>query len=216
MKKFTAILLFAVLALGCVFAASGDVVILEATMEEIVPLYTIYGDSTIGVKDITTDAQVASNDTAVVKKKLTTDDTSVTLGIVIKEHGLKESSSEDKNYVRYKGNFTITVTADVLKNIDFLSGADTDKTEQGALKSLTDSDVTIRWTNTADHTITKDSVSTSKVTLGTQFLTGKKVSPAGADTTGWDVAAWTWTWDTTTLVGGETYRADVKIEYSVQ
>lgn len=216
MKKFTAILVFAVLALGCVFAASGDVVVLEATMEEVIPLYKIYGDSTVGIQGITSDALVASTEDGVVKKNVTSDETSVSLGIVVKELGYKESEKAEKNYIRYKGNFTVKVTADVLKNVDYLSGTDAKKTEQGALATLTNGDVSIKWTATADHTFGINSVNTNEVVFNTNFLTGKKVSPEGATTAGWDIVSWTWKWDTTTLIGGETYRADIKIEYTVE
>ena len=217
MKKITAILLFAVLTLGCVFATSGDVVILEVDMDQVKPIYTIHGamDSATasGVAGINDDATLASATSGVITKTVSDDADTVTLAITIKEHGYKDSDSSEKNYVRIKKNYTLTVTADALKNVDFLSNKDARKTEQGTLKTLAASDVTLEWTDTADHTVSKGTVAADSVQLSSKFLTGKTVTVANATTAGWDIASWNFTWDITNLIGGEKYRADIKLTF---
>lgn len=220
MKKFAIVLMMALLVLGCVFAASGDAVILEVNFEEIIPVYEIYGtlDSTSykkGVAGINSDSAIASATEGVISKGITTEDESVTLTILIKEHGLKESDKTAKAYVRYKGNVSVTVSSSSLRNLDYLDGSDTSKTETGAVSSFTEP--TIFWTDTADHTVAKTSAANDKVVLDSKFLTGKKVAPvSGASAEGWNVASWSWTYDTTSLIGGETYRADIKLTYTVE
>lgn len=219
MKKFAIVLMMALLVLGCVFAASGDAVILEVKLEEIIPVYEIYGtlDSTSykkGVAGINSDSDIAGATEGVISKDITTEDESVTLTILIKEHGLKESDNTAKAYVRYKGNVSVTVTSSSLKNVEYLDRTDTSKTETGSVTSFTDP--TISWTDTADHTVAKTSAANDKVVLYSKFLTGKKVSLSGARVEGWNVASWSWTWDTTSLIGGETYRADIKLTYTVE
>ncbi len=217
MKKITAILLFAVLALGCVFATSGDVVILEVDMDKVIPMYTIHGAigsaTADGVPGITNDATLGSADSGIITKSVTDDEDEVSLAITIKEHGYKESDGTDKNYVRIKKNYTLTITADVLKNVDFLNNTDPSKTEQGTLKTLVADGVTLKWTDTADHKVSKGTVASNSVVLNSKFLTGKKVTTSAATTAGWEIATWNFTWDLTNLIGGETYRADILLEF---
>lgn len=219
MKKFAIVLMMALLVLGCVFAASGDAVVLEVNLENIVPVYEIYGSLdgssyTKGVAGINNDADIASATGGVISKDITTEDETVTLTILIKEHGLKESDNSAKAYIRYKGDVSVTVTSSSLRNVKYLNGADVSKTETGEVTSFTEP--TISWDDTADHTIRKTSAANASVVLASKFLTGKKVGASGATTDGWNVASWTWTWDTTSLIGGETYRADIKLTYTVE
>ena len=220
MKKFAIVLMMALLVLGCVFAASGDAVVLEVNLENIVPVYEIYGSLdgssyTKGVAGINNNADIASATGGVISKDITTEDETVTLTILIKEHGLKESDNSAKAYIRYKGDVSVTVTSSSLKNVDYLDGSNTSKIETGDVTSFTDP--TISWTDTDDHTVAKAFAAKDKVVLDSKFLTGKKVAPvSGASAEGWNVASWSWTWDTTSLIGGETYRADIKLTYTVE
>jgi hypothetical protein len=127
---------------------------------------------------------------------------------------LKDSTR--KNFIRYKDdNLTVTIKADSLKNKSYLDGSNTKMTETGAVKSITTPTTFsgVKQGTKDIHTVTA-TTTTDTVTL-TAVYTGEKVS-VGNDTTGLAVTDWSWTWDTSKLVAGETYRADITITYTVQ
>lgn len=220
MKKFAIVLMMALLVLGCVFAANEDNVILEVNVEKVIPLFEIYGDDLEHkgtVNGSLTDAQIASSTATVVKEELKGDTSSVDLKVLIYEVGF-DSSNQRQAYIRYKNTsgVTITVTASDLKNVDYLNASDMTKTEKGSVTNV--SDVICHDAYKKDtkdiHTITNSSSSNESVVLSAVY-TGEKVTLDNT-TTGNEVASWTWTWDTSDLVGGETYRADIYLTYTIE
>lgn len=218
MKKFAIVLMMALLVLGCVFAASGDNVILEVKLDKVVPLFEIYGDDTLHkgtVNGALNDSDLASNNATVIKN-LEADAESVGLKVIIQEVGLKgDTSPVRKDYIRFKGVAIISVTATSLKNIKKLNGTDVTMTEEGAVTSvstITGQTKEYKKGEKVIHKVETNSSSTSEVKL-TATYTGEKVS-LNDSTTGDFVSSWTWTWDTTDLVSGETYRADIYLTYT--
>ena len=218
MKKFAIVLMMALLVLGCVFAASGDNVILEVKLDKVVPLFEIYGDDTThkGTVNGNLDNSALASKDATVTKNLEADAESVTLKVIIQEVGLKEDTiPARKDYIRFKGVASISVTATSLKNIEKLDGTDSTKTEEGAVTSvstITGQTKEYKKDDKVIHKVETVSSSISEVKL-TATYTGEKVS-LGDSTTGDFVSSWTWTWNTTDLVGGETYRADIYLTYT--
>ena len=217
MKRFAVVLIIAVLALGSVFAATNDVVVLETSVEKVIPCFEIYGDSTShkGVQGITDDAAVAAaTGDAVVTATIDESKDEVSLKVLVYEVGLKDSTRKD--FIRYKDDsLTVTIKADSLKNKNYLNGTKTDMTETGAIKTVSTPTAftAVKLETKEIHTVTA-AAAADTVTLTAKY-TGEKVS-VGDTTTGLAVTDWTWTWDTSNLVAGETYRADITITYTVE
>jgi hypothetical protein len=221
MKKFTAILLFAVLALGCVFAASGDVVVLETKIDEVKPVFkmtgTAFRESKEATKNSDKSSATSSSDNLIFGTLSDTDD-SVSLTISVKEFGYQESTAKD--YIRWKGVAAVTVKTESLKNVKYIASSDSEMKEQGALSATaptvttTKGQVTgtIAGTSKTISSVTSVDTSTNGTVMFKVNHFGYKVSCASS--TGIEVASWTWTWDTTNLIGGETYRTDVTITYT--
>lgn len=221
MKKFTAILLFAVLALGCVFAASGDVVVLETKINEVKPVFKMTGTAFSTTKEATNGSNKSSATSSsdnLISGTLSDEDDSVSLTISVKEFGYQKTNA--KEYIRWKGAAVVTVTTDVLRNVDYIDNTDAKKTETGSLTGsasvtyLETKKATVGGVaNTTINSVTNTTANASDKTVGfTVNYFGYKVECASA--TGIEVANWTWTWDTSNLIGGETYRTDVTITYT--
>ena len=210
MKRFAVILSIAVLALGCVFAATSDTVVLETSVEKVIPCFEIYGKS---VSD-STKGDTTGN--VVVSATIDEEKDEVSLQVFVNEVGLK--GTERKNFIRYKNEagVEVKIVADSLKNKKYIDGTDKSMTETGAVESVTTpATFTAVTLNSKDiiHSVTA-TTNTDTVTL-TAVYTGEKVSVTDAKT-GLAVTDWTWTWDTSKLVAGETYRADITITYTVK
>ena len=220
MKRFAVILIIAVLALGCVFAATSDTVVLETSVQEVIPCFEIYGSTTAtkdvkGVSGISTDADVAKA-TAVVKASIDEDNDEVKLNVFVYEVGLKNEAR--KNFIRYKDDgLTVTIKADSLKNVNYLNGTVTSMKETGDVKTVSTPSAfsAVKQLDKEIHTVSIDSTTAKDTVTLTAKYTGEKVSVTDA-TTGLAVTDWTWTWDTSKLVAGETYRADITITYTVK
>ena len=209
MKRFAVILIIAVLALGCVFAANSDTVVLETSVQEVIPCFEIYGKS---VSD-STKGDTTGN--VVVSATIDEEKDEVSLQVFVNEVGLK--GTERKNFIRYKNEagVEVKIVADSLKNKKYIDGTDKSMTETGAVESVTTpATFTAVTLNSKDiHSVTA-TTNTDTVTL-TAVYTGEKVSVTDAKT-GLAVTNWTWTWDTTNLVAGETYRANITITYTAE
>ena len=212
MKRFAVILIIAVLALGCVFAANSDTVVLETSVEKVIPCFEIYGKS---VSD-STKGDTTGN--VVVSATIDEEADTVSLKVLVYEVGLKDSTR--KNFIRYKDDsLTVTIKADALKNKSYLDGSNTKMTETGDVKTVSTpsafSAVKQKQGDKEIHTVSIDSTTAKDTVTLTAKYTGEKVSVTDA-ATGLAVTDWTWTWDTSKLVAGETYRADITITYTVK
>ena len=197
------------MALGCVFAATSDTLVLETSVQEVIPCFEIYGKS---VSD-STKGDTTGN--VVVSADIDEEKDEVSLQVFVNEVGLK--GTERKNFIRYKNEagVEVKIVADSLQNKKYIDGTDKNMTETGAVKSVTTpAAFTAVTLNSKDiHTVTA-ATATDTVTL-TAIYTGEKVSVTDT-TTGLAVTNWTWTWDTTNLVAGETYRANITITYTAE
>ena len=219
MKRFAVILIIAVLALGCVFAATSDTVVLETIVEKVIPCFEIYGNSVAtankGISGLDTDKKIAdATGNGVISATIDEEADTVSLKVLVYEVGLKDSTR--KNFIRYKDDsLTVTIKADALKNKSYLDGSNTKMTETGDVKSITTPTAFagVKQGTKDIHTVTA-ATTTDTVTL-TAVYTGEKVNVTNAEN-GLAVTDWTWTWDTSKLVAGETYRADITITYTVK
>ena len=220
MKRFAVILIIAVLALGCVFAATGDSqrtssnsvndghkFYVETTIGTVYPVYQIVGTGNNSVT-VTSAKDDKSNK---VVAKLSSDGKSVSVDVALQQFGMKDnditSTTATKTTIRWYGNVTVTITASKLTNSVTTSGH-TQASDAPALTGFTAveslSNVTIEdATATASTGYTADAL---KLTYN-----GKVVSGSDSAQT---VANGGFTWNIENLTAGDTYTADVVITYT--
>lgn len=180
MKKAFLIFFVLVAAIGACFAATGDYLKLTTSIAEEEPEFTMEGNTVLGTQ---TGAQVNVGSPV---------DGNVEVAMVVKQ----------SNDARYKGSFSISVTATALSNTDTTTypGQATSK------PTVKESSLVSKVTNGTDFAVTP-SGSADVVTLAMDYKTGSKVAKG-------DVATWTFVWEKAPNLAQGTYQGTVTITYT--
>lgn len=181
MKKAFLIFFVLVAAIGACFAATGDRLILITTIAPTKPEFTIGSGTAVG-------SNVDSNDNRVTVSSPV--DGNVEVAMVVKQ----------SNDARYKGTFSISVTATALSNTD------TTTYPSQATSAPTVSTLLSQVTNGTDFAVTT-SESANVVTLAMDYKTGSKVAKC-------DVATWKFVWAQAPSLAQGTYEGTVTLSYA--
>lgn len=178
MKKAFLIFFVLVAAIGACFAATGDYLKLTTTIAKEKPEFTMEGNTVLGTQ---TGVQVNVGSPV---------DGPVEVEMVVKQ----------SNDARYKGTFSISVTATALSNTD------TTTYPGQATSAPTVSTLLSQVTNGADFAVTT-SESANVVTLAMDYKTGSKVAKC-------DVATWKFVWAQAPSLAQGTYEGTVTLSYT--
>lgn len=178
MKKAFLIFFVLVAAIGACFAATGDYLKLTTTITQEKPEFIMYGNTILGTS---TGAEVEVGSPV---------DGPVKVEMVVKQ----------LNDARYKGSFSISVTATALSNTN------TDKYPGQATSAPTVSTLLSPVTNGTDFAVTT-SESANVVTLAMDYKTGSKVAKC-------DVATWKFEWEQAPSLAEGTYQGTVTLNYT--
>lgn len=178
MKKAFLIFFVLVAAVGACFAATGDSLKLTTTIAKEKPEFTMEGNTVLGTQ---TGAQVNVGSPV---------DGNVEVEMVVKQF----------NDARYKGTFSISVTATALSNTD------TTTYPNQATSAPTVSTLLSKVTNGTDFAVTT-SESANVVTLAMDYKTGSKVAKC-------DVATWKFVWAQAPSLAQGTYEGTVTLSYT--
>ena len=227
MKRFAVILIIAVLAIGCVFAAtgdskktddnavnSGDKFIVTTTVAKIYPVYKIAGSNTIN--------NVESNDATSASKiegLVSEDGNKLTIYVAVKHFG-KADNNMDTAYglvdIRYFGKVTVTVTGYQLKNtnenvvaITTANAASTDN--HVYMSDLPTAGEDLKAVSGVNNFTATASKSGNVITVEASYDNGKKVA-TGSDAV--TIADGSFVWDISELTAGDSYAADVVVTYT--
>ncbi len=214
MKRFAVILIIAVLALGCVFAAtgdsqktdgqnvtSGDKVIVTTDINVIYPVYMITASNGADTED---SASTAKEITARKVYDGTTHElTKVQIDVALKHFGYLENDTEKaKTYIRYAKNVKVYIVAKELKNTTTADG----HVASSSIPRI----VTPTTIPTSDDFAASATDVDNKLTVEAQYKTGKRV---GNETFNQQIASCTFEWDVLELTAGDTYKADIIVTY---
>ena len=217
MKRFAVILIIAVLAIGCVFAAtgdskntesnlvtSGDKVIVTTDIDVIYPVYMINASNGNDNKDA-----AASSVPEIAARKVYNESnelTNVQIDISLRHFGYQNNEVNDskKTYIRYAKTVTVTIEAGKLEN---KSSDDANHKQESAAPTVATNGGNL---DTKDFKST-NSPSGNKVEVKAEYLTGKKVGNATFDQV---ISTCTFDWDVEDLTAGDTYQADVVVTYT--
>lgn len=180
MKKAFLIFFVLIIAAGSCFAADGDKLILTTTIAPEKPEFTMKGNTVVGTQ---TGAQVDVG-------SLVDGEGNVEVEMVVAQ----------SNYARYKGTFSISVTATALSNTDTVNYPGQ------ATKKPTVSNLPSSGTDGTDFAFTPSS-SENVVTLAMNYKTGSKVES-------FTVATWKFVWEKAPNLAQGTYQGTVTLEYS--
>lgn len=235
MKRFTAVLIIAVLALGCVFAAStGDSsnnvvnvnsankVIVYTEIDRIYPVFQIiaYTSDTEPTSGYVTGGTTSAN--RIEGKKnydATTGNETVSVKVAIQHYGLANNETgKGMVNIRYRGSVKVTVTATSLKNTGYGDSSSAQKAGhvyETLLQSATKfADVNalktyceIKPSDAYGSTMEGADMTTSITAV---YKNGTVLTGAEAKTIANDC---TFTWDTTNLTPGDKYEATITIAY---
>lgn len=178
MKKAFLIFFVLMIAAGSCFAANEDKLILTTTIAPEKPEFSMEGNTVLGTQ---TGGQVVV--------------TSPVAGNVEVEMVVKQIDD-----ARYKGTFSISVTATALSNTD------TTTYPGQATSAPTVSDLLSKVANGADFAVTA-SESANVVTLAMDYKTGSKVAKC-------DVATWKFVWAKAPNLAEGTYQGTVTLNYT--
>lgn len=178
MKKAFLIFFVLVAAIGSCFAATGDYLKLTTTIAKEKPEFTMEGNTVLGTQ---TGAQVNVGSPV---------DGPVEVEMVVKQF----------NDARYKGTFSISVTATALSNTD------TTTYPGQATSAPTVSTLLSKVTNGTDFAVTT-SESANVVTLAMDYKTGSKVAKC-------DVTTWKFVWAQAPSLAQGTYEGTVTLSYT--
>ena len=237
MKRFAVILIIAVLALGCVFAAStgndstnevagknatsGDKIYVTTTIDRVYPVYQIIAytgtSETIGVTSASTKSS-ANTITGAKTTNATTGEETVTVKVAIQHYGLQgnDSTSTTKTNIRYNGSVTVTVQATALMNTnkDATEVSEANKADskghvwKTALPTATK--FTDKNTLTTYCTVTPATASENSASVTAKYSNGTVLTGTDAKTIANDC---TFTWTTTNLTAGDSYEANITVTY---
>lgn len=178
MKKAFLIFFVLVAAIGACFAATGDYLKLTTTIAKEKPEFTMEGNTVLGTQS---GAQVDVGSPVVGN---------VEVAMVVKQ----------SNDARYKGTFSISVTATALSNTE------TTIYPGQATSAPTVSTLLSQVTNGTDFAVTA-SESANVVTLAMDYKTGSKVAKC-------DVATWKFVWAQAPNLAEGTYQGTVTLNYT--
>lgn len=178
MKKAFLIFFVLIAAVGVCFAATGDYLKLTTTIAQKKPEFTMEGNTVLGAQ---TGAKVNVGSPV---------DGNVEVAMVVKQ----------SNYARYKGKFSISVTATALSNTD------TTTYPGQATKKPTVSNLPSSGTDGTDFAFTPSS-SENVVTLAMDYKTGSKVES-------FTVATWKFVWAQAPSLAQGTYEGTVTLSYT--
>lgn len=178
MKKAFLIFFVLIAAVGVCFAATGDYLKLTTTIFGKKPEFTMEGNTVPGAQ---TGALVNVGSPV---------DGNVEVAMVVKQ----------SNDARYKGTFSISVTATALSNTD------TTTYSGQATSAPTVSTLLSQVTNGTDFAVTT-SESANVVTLAMDYKTGSKVAKC-------DVATWKFVWAQAPSLAQGTYEGTVTLSYT--
>ncbi len=221
MKKFTIVLMMALLVLGCVFAASGDSqktdsqtvtngdkFIVTTTIDTIYPVYMISGSNgTDTVWSATSPTDSNKVEAIKIYDSTTNQLTNVKINVSLIHFGYKDNdTSEGRTYIRYSKSVTITITAKELVNTQSspLPSGHVEKSNVPTVENATN----IPLTEDFKDTVTSDG---NVVTVVAEYLSGKKVGNAEFNQ---EIATCTFNWYVQDLTAGDTYEADVIVTYT--
>ncbi len=179
MKKAFLIFFVLIIAAGSCFAADGDKLILTTTIAKKKPEFTMEGNTVLGTQ---TGAQVNVGSPV---------DGNVEVAMVVKQ----------SNDARYKGTFTISVTATALSNKD-------QTTYPGqATSNPTASAIVSKVITNPNLEVTTSGSDTSVVKLTMNYKTGSKVAHC-------EVATWKFVWARAENLAPGTYEGTVTLSYT--
>ena len=219
MKRFAVILIIAVLALGCVFAASssvnvnsGNKFIVKTKIPQVVPVYKLigYNTTTLGDTGYVEATAAGANEIEGITSTENGNDY-VSINVSLKHFGYTDNdTTKAKTNIKYRGTVKVDIEAGVLKNT-YTKGTGTTSVdhvmESGAAVAGT-------WNgSTATNFKAETSGTANKVTVSAQYTTGRTVA-TGTDEV--QIANGSFKWDITELTPGDTYKADVTITYTVE
>ena len=225
MKRFAVILIVAVLAIGCVFAAAGDSqrtdtntansghnFYVETTINAIYPVYQITG--TNENEKVTSKAADVSNK---ITGELSSDGKTISVNVALQQFGMTDNdlSAATKAAIRYFGDVTVTIKAGKLTLVKETGKTYTDHTEASGVPTLKDFTAVTGLDNVTIADGTADTTATSDYTADALKLTynGKVVTGSESVQT---VAEGGFTWNIEELTAGDTYRADVVVTYTAE
>ena len=221
MKRFAVILIIAVLALGCVFAAtntkdapnSGDKFVVTTTIKTIYPVYQIVG--TGNNSDKATSADSTSESVEEVEGIVSEDGDTLTINVALQHFGKPSNDMGQTSFaaIRYKNKITVKISAGKLVNQTTGAGhiSESGDAVNGAFTGI----------GTANDNFNSDSVTStgkSYVEIDCHYNNGLKVA---VDSTGKSgvvetIATGSFSWDISKLTAGDTYKADVIVTYTVE
>lgn len=178
MKKAFLIFFVLIIAAGSCFAADADKLILTTTIAPEKPEFTMEGNTVVGTHagaEVTVGSPV---------------DGPVEVEMVVKQF----------NDARYKGTFSISVTATALSNTD------TTNYSGQATSAPTVSNLLSKVTNDTNFAVTPSS-SANAVNLKMEYLTGSKVKSC-------TVATWKFVWAQAPSLAQGTYQGTVTLNYT--
>ena len=220
MKRFAVILIIAVLALGCVFAASsvdvnnGNKFVVKTTIPRVVPVYKLIGYNTTTLGD-TGYVEATAAGTSEIEGITSTDTESgkdyVSINVSLKHFGYTNNdTTKAKTNIKYRGTVKVDIEASVLKNTYTAGTGDTSVDhvmESGAAVAGT-------WAGSTDTNFKATTSGTAnKVTVSAEYTNGKTVATGTGEK---QIANGSFKWDITELTPGDTYKADVTITYTVE
>ena len=225
MKRFAVILIVAVLAIGCVFAATGDSqnksgteansghnFYVETTINAIYPVYQITGTNKNG--KVTSKADDVSNK---ITGELSSDGKAISVNVALEQFGMTDNdlSAATKAAIRYFGDVTVTIKAGKLTLVKETGKTYSGHTEASDVPTLKDFAAVTELNNVTIADGTADATATSDYTADALKLTynGKVVTGSDAVQT---VAEGGFTWNIEELTAGDTYRADVVVTYTAE
>ncbi len=220
MKRFAVILIIAVLALGCVFAASsqnstsGNKFVVTTTIDEIFPVYQIVGSN--GSSSSATVTSAEASKAGEIEGKVTTVGSSdyLSIDVALQHYGLKDNvaGASDMVNIKYSGNVTVEIAAGALKNT-YETGTDTDSRHKMESGAAVVGDTA--WTAYSD---AKNTNFSATVTSGNaaKVVATYSAKPVSTGDSAVTIATGSFKWDITDLTPGDTYEADVTVTYTVE
>ena len=237
MKRFAVILIIAVLALGCVFAAStgddstnkvaglnatsGDKIYVTTTIDRVYPVYQIIAYTGTSETSGVTSASSESSANTITGEKTTnasTGDETVTVKVAIQHYGLEgnDASATKKTNIRYNGSVKVTVTATALVNqnseaIEQTTANTADSKGHVWMSALpTATSFADKNTLTTYCTVTPATASENSASVTAKYSNGTVLTGVDAKTIANDC---TFTWTTTNLTAGDSYEANITVTY---
>ena len=224
MKRFAVILIIAVLALGCVFAATntkdapnnGDKFVVTTTIKTIYPVYEIVGS------DGQTTGETANSDKGEkIEGKLSDDGDHITITTTLNHFGMKDNDmNSTKTDIRYKGAITVTITASELINkttgLTFSDASSVAANAEASNKHVYKSGLPTAGTFTnekADNFTAACTNENNTVKVTATYTNGQKV-PTSSDSV--KIAAGSFDWNISKLTAGDYYEANVVVTYTIQ